>query len=70
MYDANGNILKVTDADNYVTAYAYDAKNIVETIKYKNGHLVRMVDRNGTTTFALDLLTGLNMDWHCALVTN
>ena len=66
-YDANGNLASKTDADGYVTNYAYDLKNMVEVISYqggknvsfqydKDGGLVKMVDWNVTTNFALDAL--------------
>ena len=43
LYDANGNVTSVTDADNNVTTFAYDALN------RKSGETTPL----GKTTFAL-----------------
>ena len=66
-FDGNGNLIQKTDADGYVTEFAYDLRNLVEQINYSggkevqfaynaNGELIAMMDWNGTVNFALDLL--------------
>jgi RHS repeat-associated protein len=66
-YDANGNLLSETDEDGFVTEYAYNALNLVQSINYSGGksvqfrydaagRLVEMEDWTGRTSFTLDLL--------------
>ena len=67
VYDGNGNLIRKTDEDGYVTEYEYSPVNLVSNINYNDaksasylyngtGELVEMEDWNGKTSIGRDLL--------------
>ena len=67
VYDGNGNLIRKTDEDGYVTEYEYSPVNLVSSINYNDaksasylyngtGELVEMEDWNGKTSIGRDLL--------------
>ena len=66
-YDQNGNLIRTSDEDGYVSNYSYDPRNLISLEKYadaktvnyaynKAGELIKMTDWNGTNVYTLDLL--------------
>gem|GEM_PF-1404297 len=66
-YDGNGNLVKVTDEDGYVTVYDYNEVNLVRNVSYNReksatflyngtGELIEFTDWTGTTSYTRDRL--------------